>query len=517
MQVGIYTRVSTQKQSKNTSGNSQLESIEKYIEDRPEKFKDCEISPYFDIFSASINPKGDEVTRNGLKNLLADAYTKKFKYIICYSHDRFTRNIDEFLIIQQILKKLKIEVIYTKGGENVKSENDSINKLFENLMNNLAALEANVISSRVKLASKYKAKNGIWPGGIPPYGYKLVPILGKKRGTILCVKDVEANIIREIFEMYAKGYSHYDIADYIKKIYHSNNDRTWTHNTIKNIIKNPVYRGQIVWNKKGGRRNPVRRSEEEYERSQIDKKIEIIDKELWEKTVYIRNILKVNSKFISTKFLVSNFAYCGICGSELKAKNHTEQRQHYYCKEHIKIDAKVLDGKVKSEISNILGNILNVDDELNKFYDLYITRLKVIEDESSKHKNRLEEIMSTNKNLEKRFIKKLKELEEEIKDKEDYKDKDYFELIVSLKEQIVNYKFRDKQLKEEVEREEKKDFSRQTVEEFRERVKDNKDDILEIINNIDDRYRTRMLRVLFSKILYKVIVNSEDDIEIIFK
>ena len=148
---------------------------------------------------------------------------------------------------------------------------------------------------------------------------------------------------------------------------------------------------------------------------------------------------------------------------------------------------------------------------------MYITRLKVIENESSKHKNRLEKTMSTNKNLEKRFIKKLKELEEEMKDKEDYKDKDYFELIVSLKEQIVNYKLRDKQLKEEVEREEKKDFSRQTVEEFRERVKDNKNEILEIINNIEDRYRTRMLRVLFSKILYKVIVNSEDDIEIIFK
>ena len=120
---------------------------------------------------------------------MRDIYSGEFAYVICYSHDRFTRNIDEFVLIQQTMKLLGIKVLYAKAGEDINTENDSLNKLFENLMNNLATLESNIISSRVKMANKYKARHGIWNGGKPPYGYRLIPHLENHKQTVLCIND----------------------------------------------------------------------------------------------------------------------------------------------------------------------------------------------------------------------------------------------------------------------------------------------------------------------------------------
>ena len=511
MKIAIYTRVSTKEQKGNTSKGSQLESIEKYIRGNPE-LRCCKKAYYDDTHSASLNPKNDEVVRSDLKRLLRDVYTNKFSHVICYSHDRFTRNIDEFVIIQQTMKLLGIKVIYTKAGENISSENNSLNKLFENLMNNLAALESNIISSRVKLANKYNAKKGIWNGGKPPYGYRLIPSLENSKQKILCVNEVEANIVREIFELYTKGYKKSDIALYVRKTYYNNKDRLWTENTIKNILRNPVYTGSGAWNKKGGMRNAVRRSKEEYIYAPMNHQNTIVSKELWDKSVYIRSLLESKSKFLSTEFITKDFATCGVCGEFLNGKNHGNSKRYYYCnKGHISINASKLDTNVIDEISIIMDKILGLDDKFNSFYNAYVEKIKAMNTSTTEYVAKINNEIELNQKVKNVSLDKIKEMEEEMKDTEE----DYAELIESLKEQMIKWDILNEQLA--IEGASKTLFDIPSFDDFKELIERNKNDVIGIINNSDEIHKKRGLRILFSQILYKVIVHDAADIEIIFK
>ena len=509
--IAVYTRVSTKEQNNNTSLESQKDAINRYIEKKPELQQYTRVE-YEETHSASLNPKGDEVVRSELKRLLRDVYSEEFAYVICYSHDRFTRNIDEFVIIQQTMKLLGIKVLYAKAGEDINTENDSLNKLFENLMNNLATLEANIISSRVKMANKYKAKHGIWNGGKPPYGYRLIPHLENPKQTILCVNEVEAGIIREIFELYTKGYNNHDIALYVRETYYNNNDRMWTHNTIKNILKNPAYTGVGAWNKKGGMRNPVRNPKEEYIYSPLNPQNVIVSKELWEKAENIRNILENNSKFISTEFTIKNFACCGECGKTLKGKNHGYGKRFYYCEDgHMSIKASVLDSNVIEEISLVMERILTLDDKFKSFYTAYVEKLERLNNDIQIYVEKIKSEIDLNRKVKISSLEKVSEMEETIR----MTGEDYSELLNALREQMIKWDILNEQLEEEISH--KAPFKIPTFEEFKELIESNKNEVMDIIKSVDVDHRKRALRVLFSQILYKVVVNDAFDVEIIFK
>ncbi len=60
----------------------------------------------------------------------------------------------------------------------------------------------------------------------------------------------------------------------------------------------------MVWNKKGGKRNPRKHPIDEYVYSKFDENIRIIDEKLWKKSLNIRKLQDENPKFLSTAFLL---------------------------------------------------------------------------------------------------------------------------------------------------------------------------------------------------------------------
>lgn len=125
-----------------------------------------------------------------------------------------------------------------------------------------ANIEAFKISTRVTEGCEINARNGIWGGGKPPFGYTLqqVPNTKKKNKpqNKLKVCYQEAFIVNKIFYLYTNGYIPSEIITEIKNLkLNSIYSRKWSTDTILSILRNPVYKGFQAYNKRGGKENLI--------------------------------------------------------------------------------------------------------------------------------------------------------------------------------------------------------------------------------------------------------------------
>src|SRR2546426_11270720 len=143
---------------------------------------------------------------------------------------------------------------YQNGGQEVRLESP-IDKLIMSVSNFAAELERAKASQRTRDALQRKAQRGYVAGGAV-FGYRNVPVFddgGRRSHVIREVRDDEAAIVRRIFQMAASG-------DGQKKIAMALNaegtraprprpgrHRSWAPSSVRAILFNPLYKGEVVW------------------------------------------------------------------------------------------------------------------------------------------------------------------------------------------------------------------------------------------------------------------------------
>lgn len=534
--LAIYLRISTEKQSKNTSKETQLKVINEYISNNNIKIDKQFI--YEDKQSASRRPKGSSIdderisTRKGLNDLIFDARLKKFDTVMVYSHDRFTRNVQEAFLLKFLFDKLNIEVIYCRPGEDTNSENKKINDFFESLLNNLSQLESNMIGSRARLGNSYNIKNNYWAGGPPPYGYALQKIYPGSRKSILKICYSEARIVMEIFNLYLQGFSPQKIADIIKDRYKDNTDRKWTKNTIVSIVKNEDYTGVMVWDKKGGVRNPVK-----HQNPIRSKKFEqnvIIEDELWKQIEKVRSIHRDNPKYFSSRFLLKGFLICGKCKKPMGAKNNGAGKSSvYYCmkekapsKDSMKkkgiweasIKADFIENKVINELGLLLSSLIMKEEYFNSFYERYEAEFFSRKAMYKKQINELSDQIEENSTYILNCLGEIANIDSNLSptNKEQYeKGLDFIESLQELHSYLcINNKVLSARKEEAEKRLSEPIKSRETIKDF---LLEKNNVFENIEKSIEDKeaYR-RNLKMLMYDLIDKIVV-SDDNVEIILK
>ena len=176
--------------------------------------------------------------RPDFQRMLSDAQKKQFQCIIVWKLDRFARNRYDSAVHKADLKKHGVRVV--SATENITDEPEGI--MLEGLLESLAEYYSANLSKHVKRGQRESVLNGNVPGGVPPYGFKLV---NKK----LVADETKAPIIRQIFEQYAKGVPK-------KKIFEELNARgirnaygkPFTYSSLQNNLRNPKYIGKFIFN-----------------------------------------------------------------------------------------------------------------------------------------------------------------------------------------------------------------------------------------------------------------------------
>ena len=234
LRVTYYARVSSESDEQLNSLGNQINYYEELIK------HNCNwtfVPGYIDEGLSGISTK----KRENFNRMIEDAAEDKFDLVITKEISRFARNtLDSIQYTRQLLS----------SGVGVFFQNDNINTLDEDselrlsIMSSIAQDELRKLSSRVKFGHQQAIKDKVVLGNSRIFGYV-------KDGGRLVIDEEQAEMVRELFELYATGqYSMKQIETlFWNKGYRNHNGNKIAHTTMSNMIANPKYKGYYVGNK----------------------------------------------------------------------------------------------------------------------------------------------------------------------------------------------------------------------------------------------------------------------------
>ncbi len=475
--VGLYIRLSREDDDKvlmSESITNQKSLLLQYVKENNLKVYDIYIDDGY---------SGTNFERPDFNRLLKDIELGKINMVITKDMSRLGR---DYIGTGNLIEKYFPEhnVRYIAVTDNIDTFLDNSNNdiaPFKAIMNDMYAKD---ISKKIKSSLKAKMKEGKWVGGRTPFGYDQ----DKNNKNHLVINEEQANIVRKIFNMCMNGLSFYKIAQQLTnekiktpaeyynfewKSHYKLKYGIWHSKTIKDILTNRIYIGDLVQNK----RNKVNYKVKKIIKNSTNDYIiventheAIIDKKLfYEVQKRIPKNKGRNEK--KETHLLDGLLYCGNCGhrisitSRRKKDNRCYTICNYYrtyMKEHLctthsnnydELEKIIINSiteiclnyinkdKIKNNILSNLDHKINDKKELetlnnyikqinNNLDDLYIDRLnkKITEEQFQRIKLKLENELSIKQ-------KKQKELRNNVNEELKNKNIDeYIDIFLSMKE-----------------------------------------------------------------------------------
>lgn len=444
--LGTYQRRSFddgESEESNTIVN-QKKIIEDYLKDKKD------ITVYKEYSDDGFT--GTDFYRPGFQKMMEDITKGKINGVIVKDLSRIGRNyIEVGDFIDEVVPKYNLRLIAINDNIDSYLNPECMNNIdipIRNLMNENYAKDASKKMRSSLIASK---KSGNFIGNIAPYGYLKDPDDYHK---LIIDKEV-ADIIKYIFSQVLEGKSKTEIAEnlnrkhiptpskYLNNKYNRkavNEGEKWTTAIIDWIIKNPVYMGTLVQNKRGRIshkiHNKVRKSEKEWILNEKTHK-SIIKPEIFnqvQEILYNRNS-RINKDGKLRKY--NGYLKCSECGSSMyrfcRIKNGV-RKYYYYCGTYSKSKQCNKHFINEYEIDNIVLEIVN--NYMKLLFDLKNKMIEFVDYSEVEYSNEINDIRKEELNIEiNNYKKKINELLIDYKnefitkdDYEDFKEKYLYEL-----------------------------------------------------------------------------------------
>ena len=337
LRVCAYARVSTEKEEQLNSYNSQL----KYYE---EKIKSNSDWLYVGIYADEGITGTLDYKRDGFMKMMQDASQNKFDMIITKLISRFGRNTVDTLKYVRALKEKGIAIYFEEERINTLEISGEI---MLTVLSAMAQQESENISSHVKLGLQMKLKRGELIGYNGCLGY-----VYDKESKQISVNYEEAEIVRYIFERYCQGVGCTTIAKELTTMKYRTptGKKKWHESTIRGILKNEKYKGDVLQGKTYttdpiSHRRVVNMGEEnmyymqEHHEPIISERMFNQAQEILQKRGGVRGAGRRKGNF-SRKYTFSSRLYCGFCGSLLTRRNwHSGTKNSiivWHCMEFVK-------------------------------------------------------------------------------------------------------------------------------------------------------------------------------------
>ncbi|MCI9060469.1 MAG: recombinase family protein [Lachnospiraceae bacterium] len=206
---------------------------------------------------------GTNFQRPGVSKMLEQIRNGEIDCVLVKDFSRFSRDYIELgSYLDQIFPFLGIRFISLNDNYDSKKQDGGAAELdisFKGLMYDLYSKD---LSVKVKSSLRTRKEQGQYACSIPPFGYKKAD--GDRH--MLTEAEEEAKIVRKIFSLALEGKTSVEIARLLNlekipapiefKIRKKQADRTppgnsfrWNHTAVCSILKNPVYTGDMVYNK----------------------------------------------------------------------------------------------------------------------------------------------------------------------------------------------------------------------------------------------------------------------------
>lgn len=201
-----------------------------------------------DIYKEVVS--GETISdRPEIQKMLSKVNIGFYKGVLVVEIERLARgdSIDQGTILRSF-KLSDTKIITPIKTYNFKDEVDEEYLEFGLFM---SRREYKVITKRLQRGRLLSAKEGKFVGSRAPFGYEKVKLKGQK-GYSLEINQKQANIVRVIFDMFVnKKYKPADICRYLNSLsIISPSFSTWTASSVREILRNPVYKGYIQFNER---------------------------------------------------------------------------------------------------------------------------------------------------------------------------------------------------------------------------------------------------------------------------
>lgn len=443
--VAYYARVSTERSEQQVSIKHQEEHFEELIRSNHQwRFAGAYVD---DGISGMHTEKREEFQR-----MLRDAKLGKIDMIITKEISRFARNtLDSIQYTRKLLSY----------GVCVWFQNDGINTIDEDsefrltIMAGVAQDEIRKLSTRVKFGHAQSIKNGVVLGH-RIYGYS------REKGKLSIIPE-EADMVRMIFREYASGISTPQIEKKLWDMgYRNFKGGRINRNVIRNIIKNPKYKGYFC----GGKVKVVDMFTKKQEfmpesewvmfKDDGSRVPQIVDEETWEKAnAYMKergDAIKSRRTSFKKDNIFTGKLFCANDGAPYWMKQHYihgKEDPKWVCSYRMKNGAHSCNsfGLSEKELKIIIANLINksienIDQILEKYFEILKSimdnqpsnsdEIKRLEKQVNTLKQKREKILEYNLNggisdsefvvRNKEYVKQIRETEKRIYDLQNAKE-----------------------------------------------------------------------------------------------
>jgi site-specific DNA recombinase len=390
--VGIYVRLSREDDKEYKNGDSesiqnQKEFVTNYVIEKGWNIVDIYSDDGF---------TGTNFDRPGFCKLIQDINNRKINMVITKDLSRLGRDyIGTGHYLERYFPENNVRYIAINDGIDtyVNNSNNDMSP-FRSVMNDMYAKD---ISRKVRSVMDTKREMGKFIGAFAPYGYKKSAI----DKNILVIDEEAAKIVKNIFHMFTLNIGYTAIAEMLnkegnlcpsayKKQQNSNYNNPkvklnlWTQETVKSILMNPTYIGNLAQNKYSKVNYKVKRLRVLSKNDWIIIKNThepIVDKETFDR---VQNIVKSKSNMCYSHnakiHLLTGLIFCGDCGERMTYSKTIKGLTYCICSKYKRFKTctrhSISEGELEKSITNELKKISAFSADEEKL--LNISKIKSI-------------------------------------------------------------------------------------------------------------------------------------------
>ena len=254
LRAALYARVSTEEQA--TEGAS-IAAQRKLLREYAGRGGMSVVAEFVDEGASARS-----ADRPAFQQMVAAARRRPrpFDLILIHKTDRFARNREDAIVYKSLLRReCGVEVVSVAE----QFEDSPTGKLLEGIMEVMAEFYSLNLSQEVKKGMREVAGQGKALGR-PPFGYAI-----GDDGRLTVVPE-EAAVVRWIFETYLAGAT--GLAGIVQRLRQDGPDRfgaaaarcRWSPAAVRNILSNPTYVGDLIWNRRDTSRQRCLRAPAEW-------------------------------------------------------------------------------------------------------------------------------------------------------------------------------------------------------------------------------------------------------------
>ena len=349
--IGIYIRLSKEDAGSGNESESVINQRKINLEFVEEKFR----QELYEIVGTYVDDGHSGTTedeRPAFQRLCQDIEMRKINCVVCKTLSRAFRNYaDQGKFLEQFLPAWNCRFI-TVGNPHIDTMEDpeymqNMEIPINGLMNDRYAAKT---SEDVRRTFRIKQSKGEFIGAFAPYGYLKKP----ENKNALVIDKEAAEVVRRIYELFLEGVSQSGIVRYLNEhgilcpalykrekqgmkyqnpYFNPVEDPLWSYSTVHNILKNPVYCGDMVQGRSKVKSYKVHIQEPvPKEKWAVVKNTHeaIIQREIFNR---VQELLKRDTRTSPRKnslYLFSGFLRCADCGRAM-VRSEVKGNVYYYC------------------------------------------------------------------------------------------------------------------------------------------------------------------------------------------